>query len=116
MKQRRIPVIALSIGLLLLVGCGKKESEVAEQKAPETPQAQAAQVDPSTVGTVAGKVLFSGEKPKLGRLRMDQDPVCSQKHSAPVFAEDGAVNGDGIVDFQDIDPFVGLLSSGATCP
>ncbi len=95
MKQHKTLATSLSIGLLLLAGCGKKESEVTEQKAPETQQAQAVQIDPSTVATLAGKVVFSGEKPKLSKLMMDQDPVCMQRHPSPPFAEDGEVNSNG---------------------
>ncbi|HYK90463.1 MAG TPA: carboxypeptidase regulatory-like domain-containing protein [Acidobacteriota bacterium] len=95
MKQCKTLALSLCMLLLLLASCGKKEGEVTEQKQPETSQPQAAQIDPATVASVTGKVVFTGEKPKLSRLMMDQDPVCTQRHSSPVFAEDGAVNGDG---------------------
>ena len=95
MKQSKTMAVSLSIWLLLMGGCGKKESEVTEQKGPEAQQPQAVKIDPSTVATLTGKIVFSGEKPKLSRLMMDQDPVCTQKHSSPVYAEDGAVNSDG---------------------
>lgn len=87
--------ISFFTGLLLLAGCGKKETEITEKKAPQATEQQAVQIDPSTVATVTGKVLFVGEKPKLKRLMMDQDPVCVQKHSSPVYAEDGEVNSNG---------------------
>lgn len=47
------------------------------------------------MGEVTGKILFQGEKPKLGIIRMDEDPVCAAKHSGPAYAEDGAVNSNG---------------------
>jgi hypothetical protein len=87
--------ISFYVGLLFLAGCGKKEAEVTEKKEPEAAQQQGAPIDPTTVATVTGKVLFVGEKPKLSRLMMDQDPVCVQKHSGPTYAEDGAVNDNG---------------------
>ncbi len=96
MKQRMAIAVCVFIVLSLMAGCGKKESEVSEQKAPEAQQPQTGQqVDPATAATVTGKIVFTGGKPKLSRLMMDQDPVCSQKHSSPVLAEDGAVNSDG---------------------
>lgn len=95
MRQRYWIGIFILSALLALAGCGKKETEVAEKKEPETAPQQGTAVDPSTTGILTGKVLFAGEKPKLSRLMMDQDPVCSQKHSGAVFAEDGEVNGDG---------------------
>ena len=77
--------------------------EVREERTGSTektePEADAATgsaaIDPTTVATVTGKIRFVGEKPKLSRLMMDQDPVCVQKHSGPVYAEDGEVNDDG---------------------
>jgi hypothetical protein len=95
MQQRRLLAIALFIALIALAGCGKKEGEVAQAPQPETQQPQGAAIDPATVGSVTGKVSFTGEKPKLSRIMMDQDPVCSSKHSGPVFAEDGEVNSNG---------------------
>jgi hypothetical protein len=95
MQQRRTLTILFTLILIVLAGCGKKEAEVTQTQQPETQQAQGASIDPATVGAVTGKVLFTGEKPKLNRLMMDQDPVCTQKHSGTVYAEDGEVNSDG---------------------
>lgn len=73
--------------------CSKKE-EVSE-KPPEIQQAPTP-IDQSTVGEITGKVSFQGEKPKLPRIMMDQDPFCVQKHGGkPVSAEDGEVNANG---------------------
>ncbi|MBI1941535.1 MAG: carboxypeptidase regulatory-like domain-containing protein [Acidobacteria bacterium] len=80
--------------VLMMVGCGAPEPEVSEQ--PEAPAEQAATpIDQSTVGSIGGKISFEGTKPKLARIMMDQDPVCVEKHSGPVYAEDGMVNDDG---------------------
>jgi plastocyanin len=96
MKQR----ITMTLGLaaaLMFIGCGEKEAPApeetaaptAEQAPPPTP------IDQSTVATVTGKVAFQGAKPKLARIMMDQDPACTQRHTGPVLAEDGAVNDNG---------------------
>ena len=88
--------MAIVLGLGMLTSCGKKEAEVSEKKEAETPAAtQATAVDPATAATVTGKILFTGEKPKLHRLMMDQDPVCAQRHPGAAYAEDGEVNSDG---------------------
>ena len=67
----------------------EKASEATEQAAAPTP------IDQATVGSVSGKISFQGAKPKTARIMMDQDPVCVQKHSGPVTAEDGSVNDNG---------------------
>jgi hypothetical protein len=95
MRQQRLLAIALFLALIAIAGCGKKEGESTQAPQPETQQAQGIAVDAATVGSIAGKVSFTGEKPKLSRLMMDQDPVCSAKHSGPTFAEDGDVNSNG---------------------
>jgi hypothetical protein len=98
MQQFKALSISLVAGLLILSGCGKKdEAEVHEQSPQlhETAPQQGAAIDQATVGEVSGKIVFTGEKPKLGRLKMDQDPACAAKHSSAVLAEDGAVNDNG---------------------
>jgi plastocyanin len=95
MNKRYIlsPIIPILL-VLFLSACQKKE-EVSEQPT-ETPTAAApTPIDQSTVGEVTGKVSFEGQKPKLARIMMDQDPVCVKKHSGPVSAEDGEVNSNG---------------------
>lgn len=67
-------------------------------------------------GEIAGKISFSGERPKLARIQMDQDPVCAALHSEPVYAEDGAVNSDGTL--PDVFVYVksGLQQSNFPVP
>ena len=97
MMHRKLFLTLLLAAALGLIGCGQKESPgpeetagpTAEQAPPPTP------IDQATVGSVSGKIAFPGTKPKTARLMMDQDPVCVQKHSGPVLAEDGAVNANG---------------------
>jgi plastocyanin len=96
MVQRKFYLAVCLVAALGWVGCGQKEAPAPEEGAAPTEQAAApTPIDQATVATVTGKVLFQGTKPKLARIMMDQDPVCVQKHSGPVFAEDGAVNDNG---------------------
>ncbi len=84
------------MALLFFAGCGEKPSEVSEQPAAQ-PGATGGTtpVDSATVGTITGKVIFQGTKPKMKAIMMDQDPICVGKHKGPVYAEDGEVNGNG---------------------
>lgn len=79
---------------LAMTGCGKKRPEQAEG-----PRAAASlkptPIDPSTVGTITGRVSFAGRKPTMHAIRMDQDPACTKGNSGPVYAEDGKVNANG---------------------
>ncbi len=81
---------------LFLIACGEKTPEAPTETTAPTESAQpSVPVDTSTVGTISGKVLFQGTKPKLRALMMDQDPVCVGKHKGPVFPEDSEVNANG---------------------
>lgn len=96
MVQRKFFLGFCLVAALALVGCGQKETTAPEEGAAPAEQAAApTPIDQATVATVSGKVSFQGAKPKLARIMMDQDPVCVQKHSGAVFAEDGAVNDNG---------------------
>jgi plastocyanin len=94
MNKQKILLLSLCAALLF-AGCSseKKTEETSEQ--PAAAAQQATPIDQATVGEITGKVTFDGAKPKLARIMMDQDPVCVQKHSGPVYAEDGEVNSNG---------------------
>ena len=94
MRKQKALWFTTVLAVLLMTACGEKEPEVAPQA--EAPATQAkTPVDPATVGSLTGKVTFEGAQPKRARIMMDQDPVCVQKHSGPVLAEDGMVNNNG---------------------
>ena len=98
MIKRKFFLGVCLIAALAFLACGQKETPAPEETAATTEQAAApTPIDQATVATVTGKVAFQGTKPKLSRIMMDQDPVCVQKHSGAVFAEDGAVNDNGAV-------------------
>jgi plastocyanin len=64
-------------GLVVLAGCGKKETETAEQPAAQPAAAPAATlIDPATAASVSGSVKFDGAAPPAGRIDMSQDPAC----------------------------------------
>ncbi len=95
MNKQKILFSLLIVPLLLLLGCGGKKTEVSEQPFEAPSGAQPTPIDQSTVAAITGKVVFQGGKPKLARIMMDQDPVCVQKHSGAVYAEDGGMNSNG---------------------
>lgn len=81
------------LGLLLalaLVACGGGGDAPAEMAAePASSPAEAAKtVDAASVGMVTGKVSYTGEEPRLARLRMNADPSCAEQHSEATYAED----------------------------
>jgi plastocyanin/predicted small lipoprotein YifL len=94
MNQTRFRWMAIAVAVFFMAGCGSQEPQPTEQAEAPAEQ-QATPIDQSTVGSVSGKISFEGTKPKLARILMDQDPVCVQKHSGPVYAEDGMVNDNG---------------------
>src|SRR6266567_3883075 len=78
-------------GLILLAGCGKKETT-------EQPAALAAAgtadtaIDPATAATVSGTVKLDGDAPKAAKIDMSQDPACKGTNVAEtVVASDGHV-------------------------
>jgi plastocyanin len=73
-------------GLVLLAGCGKKES--AEEQPAAAPaaatreMAPATPIDPATAASISGSVKLDGEAPKAVRIDMSQDPACKGTNTA----------------------------------
>ena len=80
-------VLALSLGC----GSGENPAEAPKEAAPEGATWQPA----GNEGSVAGKVNFKGQAPKLRAIAMDADSVCAARHSKPVFPETVVANGNG---------------------
>jgi plastocyanin len=77
MKTKTLVAIATLLGLLLWVGCGKKETAEEQSAAPSPAAAPAATpIDPATAATVSGTVKFEGVAPKPAKIDMSQDPNC----------------------------------------
>src|SRR5437870_12409952 len=70
---------AALLGLVLLAGCGKKES--AEEQ-PAAPAAAATPIDPATAAVIVGVVKLDGEAPKAAKIDMSQDPACKGTNMA----------------------------------
>ena len=77
MKTKTSVAIATLLGLLLLVGCGKKETAEDQPATPSPAAAPAATpIDPAAAATVSGTVKFEGAAPKPAKIDMSQDPNC----------------------------------------
>jgi plastocyanin len=82
---KAILAVPVLFGLILLAGCGKKES--AEEQPAATPAATpaaapATPIDPATAASISGTVKFEGEAPKAARIDMSQDPACKGMNMA----------------------------------
>jgi plastocyanin len=91
-------VTAICAGFVL-AGCSKKSSENAEEEGGATQQKAATPLDMSTVGTITGKVDFSGAKPTTPVLHMDAEPYCVSQHSTPVHSQDIVVNPNNTLQY-----------------
>ncbi len=79
-------------GLILLAGCGKKETTEEQPAAPAAAAPAATAIDPATVATVSGTVKLDGAPPKAAKIDMSQDPACKGTNVAEtVVASDGHV-------------------------
>ena len=81
--------LSLACGLVLPVGCGKKE-ETAEQPAAAPAAAPAATpIDLATAATVSGTVNFDGTAPPAAKIDMSQDPACKGTNTAEAIVVSG---------------------------
>ena len=70
----------VSMAILTLAGCSRP---------PASPLKPAYyHPDPATVGTITGRVTFTGRKPVLKVVDMDGDPQCAKLHGEPVSDEE----------------------------
>jgi plastocyanin len=81
---KAILAVPVLFGLLLLAGCGKKESSEEQPAATTaTPAATpATPIDPATAASVSGTVKFEGAAPKAAKIDMSQDPACKGMNMA----------------------------------
>jgi plastocyanin len=94
MRLKIVWACALFAVASFLVGCGKSGGE--GQTATTQPAAEQATYKPTgDEGSIAGKVSFQGEAPKLKPLSLDADSVCVSKHKEPVYPETVVTNGNG---------------------
>lgn len=75
--------------LLLLVGCATPNQKAAEVSL------KSAHIDTSHMGSIRGRVVFSGAVPKPKKLDLSSNPTCERQHSGPVYTEDAIVGKNG---------------------
>jgi plastocyanin len=86
--KSRLRLLAFLILCTIFAACAKP-APPSETK----PGAPASfQVDPSTAGSVTGKVMFDGKKPTAKKVVMEGDPHCARLHASTVSDEIIAVN------------------------
>jgi Carboxypeptidase regulatory-like domain len=91
-----LKLYTLAIVTALLVSCGGGTSESKKAEPPPPTAAPAAPpADAATLGTIKGKVAFSGTKPTPKIISMDATPACARQHQGPIYAEDVVINPNG---------------------
>jgi plastocyanin len=84
---------------IFMAGCSKtaappeKTEAAPPEKAKEKPVYY--NVDPSTAGTVTGRILFTGKAPARKKVEMDEDPQCAKLHKSPVYDVSVQTGGKG---------------------
>ena len=83
-KKQSVAICSLSamLGIVLLVGCGKKESAEEQPAASPTAGPAATPIDPATAASVSGTVKFDGTAPKPAKIDMSQDANCQGSNAA----------------------------------
>ncbi len=86
------PGLLCVLGLVLLVGCGKKDASEEQPATPAAtaPTAAATPIDPATAASVSGTVKFDGAPPKAAMIDMSQDPACKGQNTAENIVVSGA--------------------------
>lgn len=87
--------MALLVAGLLLTGCGGGDGggEMAEGEGTGTPAAAA--IDPTTVGTITGRIAFEGTPPAGSPIDMSEEPTCAAKHPDGARTEEVVVDPNG---------------------
>src|SRR5690606_37429846 len=87
--------MALLVAGLLLTGCGGGGGggEMAGGESAGAPAAAA--IDPTTVGTIAGRIAFEGTPPAGSPIDMSEEPTCAEKHPNGASTEEGVVDQNG---------------------
>lgn len=85
---------------LVVVACSSSPPAATQKPAPpaaDTPGPAPAyfSVDPSTAAVLSGRILYRGPKPRLARLRIDEDQGCLQLNKGGLLEESIIVNAGG---------------------
>ena len=81
-KSLAIGSLALLLGALFIVSCGKKESSEEQPATAPAAAPAATPIDPATAASVSGTVKFDGAAPKPAKIDMSQDANCSGTNTA----------------------------------
>ncbi len=99
MRSPCLALTALAVTVLLIPACGGSEKPAgggadpapapAAEPTADSPPAAAdpAAAGPTGTSTIAGKVVFDGQAPRLRPIAMDADADCAAKHDDPVAAQ-----------------------------
>lgn len=96
MRRAQLYMPVAIAAALFAVSCGgtaTKTDEKSESVKSAAPPAEP--VDPALAGSIAGKVAFTGSKPKPKVISMDAVPACANQHKEPLLAQDTLVNANG---------------------
>src|ERR1700688_1396001 len=80
-QSQAIWSVSVLLGVVLLAGCGKKETAEEQPAAPAAGPA-ATPIDPATAASVSGTLKFDGAGPKPAKIDMSQDPNCAGGNTA----------------------------------
>jgi plastocyanin len=79
--MRQAHLLSLLFALIVLTSC--------QREAPPAPASPVYfKADPSTAGTISGRIVFSGKPRPSSRVNMDNDPQCVKLHDQPVTDEE----------------------------
>jgi len=82
-KSLAIGSLPVVVAVVLLFGCGKKETAEEQPAAPAPVAAPAATpIDPATAASVSGTVKFDGVAAKPAKIDMSQDANCAGSNTA----------------------------------
>ena len=87
----KITGVAALCALVVLTGCGKKETAEEKPAAPAAAPAaaRATPIDPATAASVSGTAKLDGEAPKAAKIDMSQDPACKGANTAETVVASG---------------------------
>src|ERR1022692_2812364 len=99
LRPLQSPKLALLLAVALLAtGCGttKPPEKPAPAPAPAAKPVEYFHVDPTTAGSLRGKIAFRGAKPARTVIDMDSEAGCQQAHAGhPAYDESVVVGKDG---------------------
>jgi plastocyanin len=76
---------ALFAAALFTTGCGQTPPPAPKPAPPPPEKVVYFKVDPTTAGTIKGRIVFTGKAPARKRVDMDEDPLCAKLHKTAVY-------------------------------